>query len=210
MSANRTNASPMSGQAATLPHAAYLAGSRTVGWWGMVLLILTEATLFAALVSSYFFLRFNSPTWPTGMIARPDLWLALINTVILLSSSWPMQMAVRNSRRGDRRGLQIGLAMALGLGVLFLILQGVEYARTAFTPQTNVYGSLFFTITGLHGLHVLGGLGLATVVLIRAGLGHFNERRYQAVENTALYWHFVDAVWIVIFASLYLSPYWGP
>lgn len=182
MSAN--NVTPST---ATLPHAADLAGSRTVGWWGMVLLILTEATLFAALVSSYFFLRFNSPTWPAGMIERPELWLASINTVILLSSSWPMQMAVRNMRRGDRRGLQIGLSIALGLGMLFLVLQGVEYARSPFTPQTNVYGSLFFTITGLHGLHVLGSLGLATVVLIRAGLGHFNQRRYQAVENTALY-----------------------
>lgn len=191
----------------TLPPAFNLSGSRTVGWWGMVMLILTEATVFAALISSYFYLRFNSPTWPTGNIERPELLLASINTVILLASSWPMQMAVRSIRRGYQGGLQIGLAIAWVLAVLFLFFQGVEYSRSSFTPQTNVYGSLYFTILTLHGLHVLGGLGLATVVLIRSWRGHFNERRYQAVENTALYWHFVDAVWVVIFASLYLSPY---
>ena len=68
----------------------------------------------------------------------------------------------------------------------------------AFTPQTNAYGSLFFTITGLHGLHVLVTLVLAAFMLDAAALGHFDARHYQAVENAALYWHFVDAVWIVI------------
>lgn len=191
----------------TLPPSYHLSGSRTVGWWGMVLLILTEATLFAALVSTYFYLRFNAPTWPLGAITKPELLLASINTVILLSSSWPMQMGLRNIRHASQRGLSIGLGIAWVLGALFLILQGFEYARTDFTLQSNAYGSLFFTITGLHGLHVLGGLGMVAFVLVRNWLGHFNERRYQAVENVALYWHFVDAVWIVIFTSLYLSPY---
>lgn len=194
-------------QQVALPPAFNLSGSRTVGWWGMVMLILTEATVFAALISSYFYLRFNSPTWPTGSIERPELLLAVINTVILLSSSWPMQMALRSIRRGYQGGLQIGLAIAWVLGVLFLFFQGVEYAQSSFTPQTNVYGSLYFTILSLHGLHVIIGLGLATLVLMRAWRGHFTEQRYQAVEITAIYWHFVDAVWIVIFASLYLSPY---
>ena len=198
---------PVSPRTVTLPHSDVLAGPRTVGWWGMLFLILSEATLFGALISTYFFLRANSPTWPAGGIDRPELLLAAINTVILLSSSWPMQMSVRSIRRGDRQGLKIGLAIALVLGVLFLSLQAVEYREATFTPQTNAYGSLFFTITGLHGLHVLIALVLAAFMLVRGVLGHFDARRYQAVENTALYWHFVDAVWIVIFVSLYLSPY---
>ncbi|MEZ4869285.1 MAG: cytochrome c oxidase subunit 3 [Caldilineaceae bacterium] len=194
-------------QRVTLPPAFNLSGSHTVGWWGMVMLILTEATVFAALISSYFYLRFTSPTWPTGSIERPDLLLVSINTVILLSSSWPMQMAVRSIRRNYQGGLQIGLAIAWVLAVLFLFFEGVDFVRSNFTPQTNVYGSLYFTILSLHGLHLIAGIGLATILLIRAWRGHFNERRYQAVENTALYWHFVDAVWIVIYASLYLSVY---
>ncbi len=192
---------------AALPQSANLAGSRTVGWLGMVLLILTEATLFGALISSYFFLRDNSPAWPLGGITRPELLLAAINTVILLSSSWPMQMGVRNIRHGSRSRLLIGLGIAWVLGLLFLCLQLVEYSRLSFTLQTNAYGSLFLTITGLHGLHVLAGLGMVAFVLLRALLGHFDDHRYQAVENVALYWHFVDAVWIVIFTTLYLSPY---
>lgn len=190
-----------------LPLEATVTGSRALSWWGMVMLIITEATLFAALISAYFYLRFTSPTWPTGDIRRPELLLASINTVVLLASSWPMQMGVRNIRRGNERGLQIGVLIAWVLAVIFLSLQGVEYARSDFLPQTNAYGSLFFTITGLHGLHVLGGLGMATIVLIRAWRHHFNPERYQAVENVALYWHFVDGVWIAVFASLYLSPY---
>lgn len=194
-------------RSATLPHGSELSGSRTAAWWGMLLLILTEATLFGSLISTYFFLRANSPTWPIDDIKRPGLLLAGINTVILLSSSWPMQMSVRSIRRTSRKGLQTGLAIALVLGVLFLSLQAVEYSRSTFTPQANAYGSLFFTITAMHGLHVLVGLGLAAFTLIRAFLGHFDEIHFQAVENTALYWHFVDAVWILVFASLYLSPY---
>ena len=191
-----------------LPPEAELSGSRTIGWWGMLMLILTEATLFAGLLSTYFYLRFTSPTWPTGDIRRPELLLAGINTIILISSSWPIQMAVRSIRRsGSRARLALGLGIGWVLGVLFLSLQMVEYARSDFLPQTNAYGSLFFTITGLHGLHVLVGIALVTVVLIRTWLGHFTQRRYQAVENVVLYWHFVDAVWIFIFASLYLSPY---
>ncbi len=190
-----------------LPYASTLSGSRSVSWWGMILLIATEATLFAALVSSYFFLRTNSPTWPAGNIDRPELVLAGINTVILISSSIPMQLSLRSIRRGNKSGLIIGLSIAAVLGVIFLSLQGVEYSRTHFALQTNVYGSLFYTITGLHGLHVLVGLGFVSFVLVRAWLGQFDEHHNQAVENTALYWHFVDAVWIVIFSSLYLSPY---
>jgi heme/copper-type cytochrome/quinol oxidase subunit 3 len=201
------SAVPRSTTAVTLAHDSRLSGSRTVGWWGMLLLILTEATVFAALISSYFYLRSNSPTWPLGDIERPELTLVSINTVILLVSSIPMQFGMHSIRRGNRRGFQIALIIAWLLGAIFLVLQGVEYSRTPFTPQTNVYGSIFFTTTAIHGVHVLIGLGLALIVLIRSWFGHFDESHYQAVENTAIYWHFVDAVWIVVFSSLYLSVY---
>ncbi len=210
MSATPATARTQTGASApakSLPHATVLSGSRTVSWWGMVLLIATEATVFAALISSYFYLRTNSPAWPAGNIDRPELLLAGINTLILVSSSWPMQMSVRSIRQNNNRGLLLGLAIGGVLGVLFLSLQAVEYSRASFAMQTNVYGSLFFTITGLHGLHVLVGLGMVVFVLVRAFLKHFDSHRYQAVENAVLYWHFVDAVWIVVFSSLYLSTY---
>ncbi len=209
MSADTTPAHSTFGPAQTppLPHMRDLSAGRTVSWWGMVLLIVTEATVFGALISSYFFLRFNSPVWPQDGIARPELRIALINTVLLLSSSWPMQMALRSIRRGSRSGLQIGIAIGAVLAIIFLSLQAYEFTHTEFTPQTNAYGSLFFTILSLHGAHVLIGLFIAAFVLARAWAGHFTASSHHAVENGVLYWHFVGAVWVVIFISLYLSPY---
>jgi heme/copper-type cytochrome/quinol oxidase subunit 3 len=184
-----------------------VAGERAVGWWGMVLLITTEGALFACLLFSYFYLRVSSAAWPPGGIEPPELALPLVGTAVLLSSSAPMWYAERSIRRGGQGGLVLGLALSFALGATFLGIQVFEYARAPFTPSTNAYGSLFFTITGLHGLHVLVGLIVSAVVQLRAWLGHFSARRYLAVQNAALYWHFVDAVWLFVFASLYLSPH---
>ena len=86
------------------------------------------------------------------------------------------------------------------------MLQAIELTRKAFAPQTNAYGSAFFTITSFHGLHVIVALLLGAVLLVRAWRGGFDQERHLAVQNVALYWHFVGAVWIVILAVLYLSP----
>jgi heme/copper-type cytochrome/quinol oxidase subunit 3 len=190
---------------ATLP--SEVSGARAVGWWGMVLLITTEATLFACLLFSYFYLAVSNPVWPLGGIQPPDLLLPGSGTVVLLSSSAPMAWAEAGIRRGQQGRLRLGMALSFLLGAVFLGIQAVEYSHKPFTPQTNAYGSLFFTITGFHGAHVFVGLLMSAVTQLRAWLGHFSASRFLAVQNSALYWHFVDAVWIFIFASLYLSPH---
>ena len=180
------------------------------GWWGMVMLIITEATLFVYLLASYFYLRAEAPAWPPGGIDRPDLLVPSLNSVILLSSSVPMWWADSGIRSGSQPRLMLGLAASFGLGALFLLIQGFEYARLGFAPQFNAYGSAFFTITAFHGGHVLAGLVMMALMQVRTWLGHFDARRHLAIETTALYWHFVDGVWIFIFATLYLSPYLFP
>ena len=187
--------------------AAELRRSFPNGVWGIALFIATEAALFGCLLFSYFYLRVSAATWPPAGIEPPELALPLLGTALLLSSSIPMWFAERSIRRGRQGGLALGLALSFAMGATFLGIQVIEYAREPFTPSTNAYGSLFFTITGLHGLHVLAGLLMNGVAQVRAWLGHFSARRYLAVQNTALYWHFVDAVWIFIFAALYLSPH---
>lgn len=180
----------------------------TTGTMGMLLFILTEATLFATFLVSYFFLRFQStPRWPPDGIETPTLVLPSIMTVILLSSSVPMHIADAGIRRGSRLRLRLGLLASFVLGAIFLGLQAVEYVEKLreFTPQTNAYGSLFFMITGFHGAHVAGGLLLNLWVQIQAGRGFYGPARHLTVRNVALYWHFVDAVWIAIFSSLYLA-----
>jgi len=185
-------------------------GPRAFGWWGMVGLIGTEAMLFALLIACYFYLRFRSgPTWPPDGISDPKLRVPLIMTVILWSSSIPVHRADRAIREGDVSRLKRGLAAGFVLGATFLIITfALEWpdAHDEFGPTTNVYGSLFFTITGFHAAHVLVGLLISSWVLTRAWQGAFDESRHLSVQNFAMYWHFVDIVWAFVLATIYLSP----
>ena len=180
-------------------------GKSAPGWWGMVLLIVTEASLFVYLLFSYFYLgsMARGPWPPPG---PPELRLALPNTAILLLSSGTMWWAESGIRRDGQGRLRLGLLLTLALGMVFLSIQMVEYRHSAFTPATDAYGSLFFTITGFHSAHVAVGLLMLAVVGVRASLGHFSARRHLAVTNVSWYWHFVDVVWLAVFTSLYLSP----
>jgi cytochrome c oxidase subunit I+III len=187
----------------TLPVGA--SGRRSVGWWGMAGLIVTEAAFFAYLLFSYFYLASMSANpWPSEV---PGIGLPLVNTLILLASSVVVVWAHREIRRGHTGRLRAGLAATIALGVLFLVLQGVEYSREKAAFTRDAYGSLFYTITGFHGAHVFVGLVMLTVVLVRALRGHFATGRHEAVSNVALYWHFVDAVWLAVFTSLYITPH---
>lgn len=183
------------------------ADHRSPGWWGMVLVIATESAFFAYFLFGYFYLAsMANGAWPPS--GKPDLALALPNTIILLASSVAFWWGESGIRHGSQRRLRAGLLITLLLGVTFLVIQSIEYHHQRFTPATNAYGSLFFTITGFHGAHVAVGLLMNIVVQVRAWLGHFSAERHLAVTNAGLYWHFVDVVWIVVFVSLYLSPRW--
>jgi heme/copper-type cytochrome/quinol oxidase subunit 3 len=140
-----------------------------------------------------------------------------VNTGILLASSVFVWWADRGIRAGRATALRAGIAVAMALGILFLVLQGVEYAheygagrlgvKHLIAPTHDAYGSLFYTITGFHGAHVFVGLVMLGVVLVRALRGHFDASRHEAVSNVAIYWHFVDAVWLAVFTSLYVTPH---
>ncbi len=181
---------------------------RSTSWWGMVVVILNEAIIFASLLASYFYLRFNSVLWPPQGVAWPELTLSSINTVILIASSVVLQWGVRGIAHGSIGRLRVGLAIAFILGAVFLGIQLYEYTQLKFLPRDHAYGSLFWGITGLHAAHVLFGLLMNAYIQVRAAYGHFAADRRQAVDNVALYWHFVAVVWLFIFASLFLSPYW--
>lgn len=179
-----------------------------VGYWGMALFVATEATMFATLIASYLFLGTANAGWPPPGIERPKLVLPPIMTGILLLSSGTMYWAEKGIEAGNRARLRIGLAITIVLGFLFLGVQAVEYADKLKkeVPQTHAYSAMFYTITSFHALHVFTGLLMLIYTLTRALLGHFDETHHLAVKNAGLYWHFVDAVWLVIFTTLYLSP----
>jgi heme/copper-type cytochrome/quinol oxidase subunit 3 len=182
--------------------------ARSPGFWGMLLLIATEAALFAYLLFSYWYLA-SIATGPWPPDGPPSLHLVLPNTVLLLASSGTMYLAESGIRRGNGTRLRVGLLLTLLLGVVFLTVQGVEYGQKHFRPTSHAYGSLFFTITGFHGAHVAVGLLMIAVVAVRDFLGHFGPGRHEAVTNVSWYWHFVDVVWLTVFTSLYLAPHLG-
>ena len=189
------------------PAVVHAGAGRPLGWWGMVTLIATEAMVFALLLFSYFYLRAQSSAWPLGGIAKPDLFAPSIRTVLLLGSSIPVHVAERAIKRGNRRRMLVAFGIAWVMAAAFLVGHFVEYADLwdKFRPSTNAYGSLFYSITMLHAIHLIVGMTMVAYVGIRGLRGRYDEHRHTAVQTTAMYWHFVDAVWIAVFASLYLS-----
>ncbi|HEX5029545.1 MAG TPA: cytochrome c oxidase subunit 3 [Gaiellaceae bacterium] len=185
------------------------AASRSPAWWGTLLLIATEATLFALLLVSYFYERFEAVgPWPPDGTAEPKLLVPAVMTALLMASSVPAYLADSSIRRGEVDRLRVYLASTLVLGAAFLGLQAWEYSDEldVLRPQTDAYGSLFYTVTGLHGAHVIVGLFLLGWVLAWALRGRYGADRHLAVEISSLYWHFVHVVWLFVFLSLYLSP----
>ncbi len=131
-------------------------------------------------------------------------------SAILWSSSLPVHIADRAIRRGNQRLLRMGLLAGFLLGATFLGMQVlVEYPKVLaeFHPSTNAYGSLFFTITGFHGFHVVVGLLISLWTQMRARQGAFDEYRHVTVQNFAMYWHFVDVVWVLVLLTVYISPH---
>ncbi|MEP6778584.1 MAG: cytochrome c oxidase subunit I [Gemmatimonadaceae bacterium] len=182
-------------------------GTQSVAWWGMVCLLVTEGAFFFYLLVSYFYLASSSTNaFPTH--GAPELPLVLCNTLLLLASSATLEWGKRGVRSGNRMRATIGTSITALLGTTFLCLQLVEYSRKVSGPTDDAYASLFFTITGFHGLHVLVGVVMLLVLITRIVRGHFSEAHHTAVTNVAMYWHFVDVVWLVVFTSLYLTPRW--
>lgn len=182
--------------------------SYPVGWWGMGWTIVTEAMIFAALLAGWFFLWAQSPDWPQGGIEKPQLGRILGFTVVLLGSSIPVVWGEWQLHRGRVGRLRIALAATFVMGAVFLVNQVLEYRHLGFSWKDNAYASMFYVITGLHGLHVLAGLVMNLVVQAKAWTGRVTPERNLTVRLWGMYWHFVDGVWIFVLSSLYLAVRW--
>lgn len=181
-------------------------GKHSGGWWGMLALIVTEASLFGYLLFTYFYLAAQTGQhWPPEGL--PLLLVPGVNTLILLASSVFVWASERCIQRGLRSWALASMALAFILGIGFVVIQLNEWSIKSYGMASNLYGSLYFTITGFHLLHVIVGLVILLTLLLWIALGYFDNRRYAAVTIGGLYWHFVDVVWLFVFTSLYLTPY---
>jgi len=179
------------------------------GKFGVWLFLASEVMLFGALFSTYVLLRVGNPEWKHGWDLGLNIPLATLNTMILITSSVTVVMAWYSLQinKFDTARLYLWATVALALG--FMVVKYFEYTAKfshGITPKSNLFFAIYFTMTGLHGLHVLGGV---VVFLYLVGPGSrmwltHPEKYTNRIECTGLYWHFVDLVWIFLFPSLYL------
>ncbi len=191
--------------------------------YGMIMFIASEVMFFVAWFWAFFDaslftgeagqvarVAFTGGVWPPkGIEVLDPLHLPLYNTIILLLSGTTVTWAHHALLHGDRKGLVAGLAITVALGVLFSFVQGYEYAHAPFAFKDSIYGATFFMATGFHGFHVLIGTIFLAVNLFRALAGHFTAKQHFGFEAAAWYWHFVDVVWLFLFACIYIWASWG-
>ncbi|MBY8974216.1 cytochrome c oxidase subunit 3 [Rhodobacteraceae bacterium NNCM2] len=145
--------------------------------------------------------------WPPEGIIPFDPWsLPLINTLILLLSGCTVTYAHHCLLENKRPGLLYGLMATVALGAIFTMFQAYEYTHASFSFRDNIYGATFFMATGFHGFHVLVGTIFLAVCLFRTSIGDFTAKKHIGFEAAAWYWHFVDVVWLFLFAGIYI---WG-
>ncbi len=171
---------------------------------GMLLFIISEVMIFGAFFTAYFFIRVvTKDPWPAHGTTLPEA-VAGVNTAILVSSSLTIHWALVSVRKGNRFGLKAGMVATFLLGASFLAIQVNEYIHIGFAPQDSAQGTIFYSLTGLHGVHVAIGLCALLIVTIRAFLGHYSAEHHQGMEVPGIYWHFVDAMWIVVYTTVYV------
>ena len=171
---------------------------------GMLLFIISEVMVFGAFFTAYFFIRVVAgDPWPAEGMELPKL-IAGVNTAILLSSSFTMHWALESVKSDNRLGLQAGMFTTFLLGATFLFVQINEYVHVGFAPQDSAQGTIFYSLTGLHGAHVFIGLTLLAMVTVRAFRGHFSSAEHHGVEVPGIYWHFVDIMWVIVYTTVYL------
>ena len=175
---------------------------------GIWLFLASEVMLFVALFSSYILLRTGAAQWPRGWEFL-NVKLATANTFVLIASSVTVVLAWANLRLGSLKWGRIFISLTLLCAFIFLVNKGFEYSHEFAEnryPKTNNFLAIYFTLTGLHGLHVLGGVVVFLYFLFPGSkMWKTDPARYtNRIEVVGLYWHFVDLVWIFLFPALYL------
>ncbi len=176
---------------------------------GIWLFLASEVMLFGALFSSYILLRTGAPVWPHGREMGLSVPLATLNTLVLIGSSVTMVMSWASLKLKDFGKFRLWMGLTILCAVGFMVIKGIEYHHkfeVGNYPSKNTFLAIYFTLTGLHGLHVLGGM-IVNGYMWGPGAKMWKtdpERFTNRIEVAGLYWHFVDLVWIFLFPTLYL------
>jgi cytochrome c oxidase subunit 3 len=171
---------------------------------GMVVFVASEAMFFAAFFAAYFTIRGNAKVWPPEGTPSLKIVIPTILTVILVTSSLVVQLSLRAIRRDDRRRAVVFLGVTIALGIAFLLLQLYDYSELGFGVKDGPFGTLFYVMTGIHMAHVFGGVVFLSLVFGQATGGVLSPANHDSLAAGAIYWDFVDVVWLLLFTTFYL------
>jgi heme/copper-type cytochrome/quinol oxidase subunit 3 len=181
--------------------------TRALVWWGNAFMLVIEGSVLALLVATYFYLRFWLPAWPPPGADLPPLAGPTLNLLLLVLSAVPMRGADKAAERGDRRRVQLGLLGGIALGLVFLAGRIVLWRQFTFDYASHAYGSIVFTILGVHTMHVVVCLAEAMVLLAFASSPRkFNDEERLGVITSGLYWNFVIGTWVLLYLLIYIGP----
>lgn len=186
---------------------------------GMWIFLVTEILFFGGLFAAYIIYRAWYPELFTLASEELNTLWGGVNTLVLIGSSLTVAMAIKSAQLNQKKGIIINLGITIALAFVFMVIKYFEYTHKFHIgifpgefytyegvdhPQANIFFSLYYLMTGLHGIHVVIGIGLMIWLLIKANKGIFNSEYYTPVEITGLYWHLVDVIWIFLFPLFYL------
>ena len=174
---------------------------------GFLFFLISDVIVFSSFIYGYIYLRSTVMTWPPPGIEPAALYMAGVNSIVLFGSGATMHYAMEFFKHGDRRKFVGYMIATVILGLAFLGGQAFEYfnlLHAGTTWPSSIYGASFFTLTGLHGFHVFIGVIFLITVLIQTLRGVYTETRYFGLTAAALYWHFVDVIWVALFSLLYV------
>ena len=174
---------------------------------GFIIFLCSESVIFLAFFAGYITFKLSSPLWLPPGVEGLELREPLINTVILVSSSFVAWLAERQLQRGRLWAFRAWWLLTMAMGAYFVVGQAIEWMHLPFGITNGVYGGIFYLLTGFHGLHVITGVLLMGLMLIRSFRAGNYDQGEAGVVSVSLFWHFVDVIWIVLFLLIYV---WQP
>ncbi len=190
---------------ASLPNHAF--GAQSLMWWGTVGIMAIEGMAFALTVFMYFYIWTRVDAWPPDALP-PELRWGTLNVAILLASVLPNYYAKRAAERYDLRAVRIGMVVCLIFGVAFTAVRALEFTTLNVSWDTNAYGSAVYLLLGLHTTHLVTDVMDTAVLAALMFTGPLEKSRFVDVSENALYWNFVVAAWLPIYAVIYGMPRW--
>ena len=172
----------------------------------IVMFMVAETMFFAGLIGAYIVFRVSTPVWPPSSLPRLPIAVTWVNTFVLMASGWAMATALRAVKVGEQVRLRRGLLATAVLGAIFVGVQGSEWVRLVghgLTLSSGTYGGTFYVLIGAHAAHVVGALLWVLAVGVRAQRGAYSAQSGTGVEICAIYWFYVCALWLILFALVY-------